>query len=258
MSIPDAQKLSVHALHCAAEIHPGQDLSPLILESLSSLGLTLMDGDVLIVTHKVISKAEGRVYKLSDVQVSEDAYRYAELTGKDARLLQLILNDSSEVLRAGQGIPFITRHKLGFIAANACIDQSNAGGDERAIALPHDPDKSAADIRSRLESQFNVSLAVVVSDTHGRPFRNGSIGVAIGLSGMSGLKSFIGRQDRDGRTLNVSIDAQADLLASAAMLVMGQGSESIPFCLIRGYHYEAVQGDHMELIRKPESDLFAR
>lgn len=252
-----ANHVTLISLPFRDEVKSGDCIAQHVQTSLMEQRVKLQNGDIVVVTHKVISKAEGVVVDLNAVECSEEALRYADLTGRDPRLLQVILDDSTTVIRYGANLPFVTRHKLGYVSANSAVDQSNAGKNEHVIRLPENPDKSAENIRLSLEEEFNVEIAVIVSDTHGRAFRKGSMGVALGISGIAALKNFIGMEDRDGRVLKGSIDAQADLLASAAMLLMGQAAENVPFVLIRGYEFERVKGRGADLVRAPEQDLFA-
>jgi coenzyme F420-0:L-glutamate ligase/coenzyme F420-1:gamma-L-glutamate ligase len=236
-------------------VREGDDVAGLILRALKERGLGLRDGDVVVVTEKIVARAEGREVELDSVVPSTEAQRLAEITGKDPRVVQLILDESREVLAVGENFIIVeTRH--GFVCANAGIDQSNVE-EGRAKLLPLDPDKSAREIRRALEEATGKRLGVVVADSFGRSFRLGSVGVAIGCSGIVALLDRRGERDLLGRELRVTRVAVADCIASAANLVMGEAAEGTPVVVIRGLRVLG-EGTAKDLIRPKESDVFRR
>jgi len=223
--------------------------------ALRGAGLIPQPGDVVVVAHKVVSKAEGSVVDLRDVPPSPEAIALAEEAHKDPRLVEVILRESRAVRRARPGL-IIAEHRLGFICANAGVDHSNVGlGDDVVVTLPRDPDASAERIRSRLQEIFGVEVGVIVNDSHGRPFRQGTTGAAIGVAGLRVLRSYIGESDRYGYVLRVSVEAVADELAAMANLLQGQAAEGTPMVLIRGAEH-AGAGRAADLVRSEEEDLF--
>lgn len=237
-------------------IQPGDDLAALIAAALLQAELALQAGDVLIVTSKIVSKAEGRFARLAEVTPGVEAIRLAELTGKDPRMVELVLQESAAVSRTGPNI-LIVRHRLGFVSANAGIDQSNVGGgDEIVLLLPRNPDESARQLRERLAGLTGVAPAIVLSDSHGRPFRLGNVGVAIGAAGLPALRDLRGQHDLFGRVLKVSVQGLADEIASAANLLSGEGAEGLPVVLLRGLRFEETDGRAADLVRPPELDLY--
>jgi coenzyme F420-0:L-glutamate ligase/coenzyme F420-1:gamma-L-glutamate ligase len=240
-------------------VKPGDDLATLILEALKRENLTLADGDILIVAQKIVSKSEGRSINLEDVIPSQEAIDLAQRIEKDARLTELILQESESILRAQPGV-IIVEHRLGFVCANAGIDHSNVSGlgwsEEWVLLLPENPDASAARLRKSLEEKCDISLGVLIIDSHGRAWRMGTAGVAIGLSGLPGLVDLRGEPDLFGYTLQITQVGAADELASAASLVMGQAAEGTPVVHARGFPYGLREGGLNELIRPKEHDLF--
>lgn len=241
-------------------IQPGDDLSEIIDHSLVNNGMQLMDGDILVLAQKIVSKAEGRLVNLTTVNPSEEALHYAALTGKDPRLIQLILSESQEVLRTRENL-IIVQHKLGFVSANAGIDHSNVNGpwgeeEDWVLLLPENPDGSAEVIRKRLEARYQSKIGVLIIDSHGRAWRLGTVGVAIGLSGMPGLVDLRGKTDLFDYRLRVTQVAAADELAAGASLVMGQAREGTPVILVRGFPYSLRESNLQELIRPKDKDLF--
>lgn len=245
--------LAVHGLNGIGEVEPGCDLAALLGRALDAQGLVPASGDVLVVTSKIVSKAEGRLVALDDVAVDAEAAELAVRTGKDPRLAALVLSESVAVVRAVPGV-LITRHRTGHVMANAGIDQSNLGpeGEERALLLPRDPDASA----ERLAGRWRGTLAIVISDSFGRPWRQGVVNVAIGAAGLPALIDRRGEQDRNGRFLQVTQIALADMIASAAGLAMGEGAEGIPAALVRGLAWDAPHVGAVGLVRPVEQDLF--
>lgn len=222
-------------------IQTGDDLSSIVLDGLGRAGFSLEEGDLLVLAQKVVSKAEGRWVNLRDVQPSKRAIQMAAQIEKDARLVELILAESRSVLRTRPGT-IIVEHRLGFVCANAGIDHSNVAGEggpesEWVLLLPEDPDRSAGILRGTLEDHTGLRIGVLIIDSHGRAWRNGTVGVAIGLSGLPGLLDLRGRPDLFGYTLRITQVGVADELAAAASLVMGQAAEGNPVVLVRGFPY---------------------
>ncbi len=238
-------------------IRPGDDLAALVAEAIRRMGERLEEGDVVVVAQKVVSKAEGRMVDLRTVTPGPDARVLARQAEKDPRLVELILRESNEVLRVRPGL-IIVEHRLGFVCANAGIDHSNVAGDEEhVLLLPEDPDRSARDLRRRWQAMFGVSnLAVIVNDSHGRAWRLGTVGVAIGVAGMHPLTDRRGDPDLMGRTLQATVIGTADELAAAASAVMGQAEEGIPVVIVRGARFVPGEGSLGEMLRPREMDLF--
>ncbi|MBN9670986.1 coenzyme F420-0:L-glutamate ligase [Roseibium aggregatum] len=237
-------------------VEPGDDLVELICRSLEAGGQVLEDGCVLVLAQKIVSKAEGRYRNLSEIVPGDRAKLLATETAKDPRLVQAILDESTEVVRRRKGV-LIVRHKRGWVMAQAGIDQSNIeGGDEgRILLLPEDPDASALKLKTELERRSGVSLGVVIADSFGRPFRNGTTGIAIGAAGLTSFLDKRGHRDLFGKTLQVSTIAHADEIASAASILMGQADEGTPVVLIRGLSPSA-HVDASSLVRPIEDDMF--
>lgn len=233
------------------------DLAGLLVDAAKRTGVALKDGDVLVVAQKIVSKAEGRMVRLADVHPSDEARALAETCDKDPRLVELVLMESERVVRAVLGV-LIVRHRLGHVMANAGIDQSNVGpGGSHALLLPVDPDKSAARLAARLRDETGSTVAVIVADSFGRPWRMGTCGAAIGAAGLDTLQSRVGVDDLFGRPLQHSDIAVADEMASAASLLMGQAAEAIPAVILRGFdHLLGGTAQANALVRAPEKDLF--
>jgi coenzyme F420-0:L-glutamate ligase / coenzyme F420-1:gamma-L-glutamate ligase len=240
----------------ARDVMPGDRLYDLILESMISQGVKLTDGDIVMIAQKIVSKAEGQIIPLNSLAPSEHALRLARASGKDPRVTELILRQSKSIVKISNGV-IIAETKHGFVCANAGIDQSNiTNSDENALLLPDNPDASAKQILDKLKEKTHRDVAVIVTDSFGRPFRNGQANVAIGIAGLNPLKSYIGEKDMYGKTLRVTEIAVADELASSAELVMGK-STCVPVAIIRGYNYEKSENASAdELIRVKEKDLF--
>lgn len=250
--------LSLTAVPGIPAVVPGDDLAAIVGDALAAAVLVPQARDVVVVSHKVVSKAEGRYVDLATVTPGDDARALAEVTGKDPRLVQVILSESRCVLRTRPGL-IIVEHRRGFVMANAGIDQSNVSGGvpgERVLRLPEDPDASAARLRAALETRFGVALAVVVCDSVGRAWRNGVVGLAIGACGLPSLLDLRGEQDREGRELKVTTVGFADQIASAAELLMGEGAEGRPVVLVRGLDWDQPEAPVTALIRGPDEDLF--
>ena len=237
-------------------IQPGHDLARLLGDAIARSG-GLRDRDVLVIAQKIVSKAEGRYVDLDQITPSPRAIEIARQCDKDPRLIEVILSESVEVVRLRPGL-IITRHRLGFVSANAGVDRSNVApeGIDRVLLLPIDPDRSAAHIRAALSDRFGVDPAVIIADSHGRPHRLGTVGVAIGLSGLPGVEDWRGRKDLFGYTLQHTEVGLADQIASAATLLLGQAAESIPAVIVRGVPFEQREGSAREINRPAEMDLF--
>jgi coenzyme F420-0:L-glutamate ligase/coenzyme F420-1:gamma-L-glutamate ligase len=231
-------------------------LPDLLVRALDASGLRPSAGDVLVVAQKVVSKAEGSLVDLAGIRPGAPALRLAGESGKDPRLVEVILNESTRVVRVHAGV-LITEHRLGFICANAGVDHSNVGmGPEVVALLPRDPDASARSIAAALRAAFQAAVAVIINDSHGRPHREGAVGVCIGAAGLDPLISMLGRPDRYGYTMRTSVEAVADELAAAATLLQGQCDEGTPAVLIRGIPTRTGTGGAAQLLRDPEHDLF--
>lgn len=237
------------------DVRPGMDLGAVIQEVLHANRLAPRDGDVLVLAQKVVSKAEGAVRDLREVRPGPRAVELAAKAEKDARLCQVILDESRAILRVRPGL-IIAEHRLGFICANAGVDFSNVGpGEDRVSVLPVDPQASAVRIRAAIGRAFGAAVAVIINDTHGRPWREGAVGVAIGVAGLEPIYSYIGREDLYGYVLHSSIEGVADELAAAASLLQGQAAEGTPLAVIRGARFEAEEG-RTRLLREADKDLF--
>lgn len=248
--------LIITALPGIPLIQPGDDLAQVILGGVARAGLSLKDRDVLVVTSKIVSKAEGRLVDLRDVTPGPDACRLARETRKDPRIVELVLRESVAVSRRAPGV-LVTQHRLGFVSANAGIDQSNVdGSEEHVLLLPLDPDASAAALRRRLREFTGAGVGVVISDSHGRPFRMGNVGVAVGAAGIPTLLDLRGQPDLFGRELKISMQGYADLIASAAHLLSGEGAEGRPVMHVRGLQFPPIEGRASDLNRSPEQDLY--
>lgn len=246
--------IQIEALTGIGEIRAGDDLAAVFA---SAIRAPLRAADVLVVAQKAVSKAEGRLVRLADVEVGAEAAELARAIGKDPRLVQLILSESTAVVRTAPNV-LIVRHRLGFVMANAGIDQSNVEGGEgeAALLLPLDPNGSAAALREGLRARLGVAPAVIVSDSFGRPWRVGTVNVAIGAAGLPSLVDLRGQPDRFGRVLRASEVALADAVAAAAGLAMGEAAEGRPAVLVRGLAWTAPERDASALIRPAEQDLF--
>jgi coenzyme F420-0:L-glutamate ligase/coenzyme F420-1:gamma-L-glutamate ligase len=241
-------------------VKTGDDLVDITWRSVSQAEIKLEDGDILALAQKIVSKAEGRWMNLVTVQPSERAASLAEKIDKDPRLVELILQESKAVLRTRPGT-IIVVHRLGFICANAGIDHSNVAGEakpneEWVLLLPENPDASAQKLRQRLEELSGAQLGVIIIDSHGRAWRQGVVGVAIGLAGLPGLVDMRGKSDLFGYNLRITTIGAGDELAAAASLVMGQANEGTPVVHVRGFPYSLREGTLNELIRPKDQDLF--
>jgi coenzyme F420-0:L-glutamate ligase/coenzyme F420-1:gamma-L-glutamate ligase len=234
------------------EVEPGMDVAALIAAAAQET--PIRDGDVVVVTHKIVSKSEGQLVDLRTVTPSDLAVRIAELFNKDPRQVDLVLRESVRIVRMERGILICeTRH--GFICANAAVDASNVAGGQSVVLLPRDPDASAARIRAGLKERTGADVAVIITDTFGRPWRNGLVNVAIGVAGMNPLTDYRGQTDPYGYDLRVTILAVADEMASAAELVMNK-VDKVPVAIVRGFPYERADGTGHDLVMDPARDLF--
>ena len=248
--------LELLALPGIPMVREGDDLAVLITAALGDTQLRA--GDVVVVAQKIVSKAEGRNVDLSTVAPSAEAERLAAEVGKDPRLVQVILSESTRVVRSRPNL-IIVQHRLGFVMANAGVDHSNvapADGVDRVLLLPRDPDASAEVLRGRLQQRYGVPIGVIISDSFGRAWRRGTCGIAIGAAGLPSLIDLRGQPDLFGRTLEVSIVGFADEIAAAASLLQGQAAEAQPVVLVRGLDCSAPIVPAAELVRPPEEDLF--
>lgn len=250
--------LTFTALPGVPEIVAGQNLAQVLAAALSASGRELAENDVVVFCQKVVSKSEGRLVALADVTPSARALDIAAVCQKDPRLVELVLRESTEVVRCVKDV-LIVRHRLGFVVANAAIDQSNVGGDgQYALLLPQDPDASAARLRQDIHARLGVHVAILISDSFGRPWRLGVCGVCIGCAGMQPLLDKRGMTDRFGRTLEVTQIAAGDEIVAAATLVMGEADEGQPIVIVSGVPaaYFSADNPASTLVRQLDEDLF--
>lgn len=239
-------------------VQPGDDLAGLIVASVDRSGMAVADGDIFVLAQKIVSKAENRIVELASISPSSRAYAIAVEVQKDPRLVEIILSESRRVLRSRPDV-LIVEHRLGFVMANAGVDQSNVGpadGVERALLLPKDPDASAAELMTRLQTQWGVRLAVVINDSFGRAWRRGTVGVALGVAGLPALIDKRREPDLFGRALRFTEIGFADEIAAAASLLMGQADEGRPVILVRGLHWSSPPSRAAGLIRPESEDMF--
>jgi coenzyme F420-0:L-glutamate ligase/coenzyme F420-1:gamma-L-glutamate ligase len=253
--VTGSSRLELIALDGIPEVQAGDDVSGLIASAAAGAGVALGDGDVLVVTQKIVSKAEGRVVDLSTVEPSALARDWADRWGKDARQVELVLRESAAIVRMAPGGLIISRTRHGLVCANAGVDVSNVGGGELATLLPVDPDASAKAIRGALAQRAGVRPAVIISDSFGRPWRNGIVNVAIGSSGIEPLLDMRGEPDVAGREMRATVIAVADELASAADLAGGKVDQR-PVVVVRGYAWRPSQAGASVLVMELERDLF--
>ncbi|HET7597854.1 MAG TPA: coenzyme F420-0:L-glutamate ligase [Burkholderiales bacterium] len=238
-------------------VEPGDDLGTLLIERVRQAGIVPRDHDIFVVAQKVVSKAEGRYVDVDAVAPSPRAAELAAVVGKDPRIVEIILRESVEVVRYGPGV-LVVAHRLGFVMANAGVDQSNIrhGEVERVLLLPEDPDRSCASLKARIDDSFGVDVAVVINDSFGRPWRNGVVGVALGAAGLPALLDLVGAPDLFGRPMRVTEVAVADQVASAASLLMGETNAALPLVHVRGLAWDASPRNAAALLRARERDLF--
>ncbi len=238
-------------------VEPGDDLAALILAAIGAADLDLVSGDIVVVAQKIVSKAEGLYVRLADVVPSPEAVDLAAEVRKDPRYVQVVLSESTEVVRRRENV-LIVAHKLGLVMANAGVDESNVDHEadgHRLLLLPRDPDGSAAELKRRFDGD-GVEVGVIINDSFGRPWRNGVIGVALGAAGVPALVDLVGAPDLFGRAMRVTETALADEIAAAASLVMGQSDEGLPVVLVRGFTSRAPVRPASALIRPRERDMF--
>lgn len=252
--MPRTRELRIIPIPIHGEILPGDDLAKKLTLALKHQTLNLRTDDILVVKHKIVSKAEGQIVQLNQVHPSKTTRVWAQRSGADARVVQLGLSESARTVRKRNGV-LITQTRHGFVCANSGVDVSNVDGGKSAVLLPKDPDRSAARIRARLKKNFGVEVAVIISDSFGRPWREGLTEVAIGVSGMKPLLDYRGRRDTHGYTLHASAEAVADEVACAAGLVCGKLNQ-VPACIVRGMKFQRGRGNAQQLIRPAKNDLF--
>ena len=240
-------------------IRQDDNLADILVKSLRETQIELHDNDIIVLAQKIVSKSEGRMVNLATVTPSQHAIELAQKADKDPRVMELMLQESNEVLRIRVGT-IIVEHKLGFVCANAGIDHSNvmSGGntEDYVLLLPEDPDRSARNIREKIKQTTGKNIGVMIIDSHGRAWRNGTVGICIGLSGLPAVVDERGWKDLFGYALKITIVGVADELAAAASLVMGQAAEGIPAVHVRGFPYPLGEGSLKDLIRPKEQDMF--
>lgn len=251
--------ISLLTLETIPHIEEGDDLAAVILAALGREGVALCDGDIVVIAQKIVSKAEGRLRRLDGIERSDRAMALQEETGKDARLIELILQESNAIIRTNENL-LIVEHRLGHIMANAGIDRSNidanVADDDVVLLLPEDPDRSAREIRRRLSDAAGARIGIVISDSFGRPWRMGTVGVAIGVSGPASVIDRRGDPDLFGRPLQVTEIGFTDAIASAAVLVMGEGDEGRPVVIFRGLEWQDSDQSARDVLRPREKDIF--
>lgn len=237
-------------------IKKGDNIAELICNAAEMQGTPIQNNDIIVITHVMVSKAEGNVVNLDDIEPSEFAKTIAKQTDKDPAMVEIVLREAKSIVRMGNN-SLITETKHGFFCANSGVDRSNVSGERNVALLPENPDKSAAQTRQKIKALTDMDVAVIVSDTNGRPLRDGEINVAVGVAGFSPIRDRRGEKDLYGYTLRIKRTAIADELASAAELVIGQADEAIPVAIIRGYKYpKSEDAKATELIRPKEKELF--
>jgi coenzyme F420-0:L-glutamate ligase/coenzyme F420-1:gamma-L-glutamate ligase len=250
--------ISIFPVPLRGEVRAGDDIVEKLGDALRHHKLSLKSEDILVVKHKIVSKIEGRMMRLRDVKPSRAAAGWARVSGADPRLAEIVLKESRRLVRkkviGGRGV-LITETRHGFVCANSGVDVSNVDGGRHAVLLPKDSDASARSLRSRIKKQLGVTVAVIITDSFGRPWREGLTEVAIGVAGMKPLADYRGKRDPHGYVLHASAEAVADELACAAGLVCGKLNRT-PFCIIRGFKYSRGSGSARELIRPRKNDLF--
>ena len=248
-----AKKIELIGLETIPEVKKGDDIGELIVKACRRENVSIENGDIIIVTHKIVSKAEGRIVNLNNITPSKRALEIAKYTGKDPRLVELILKESDKIVKLSKEGHIIVRTKHGIVCANAGVDSSNIAGTEEIVALiPKDPDFSARKIRLRIKELTGKDVAVIITDTYGRPLREGMINMAIGISGINPFRDYRGKPDLYGYTFRVTVIAVADELASAAELLMGQGKEKIPIVIVKGCYYKRDEKASAKELNMPE------
>ncbi|HVC53553.1 MAG TPA: coenzyme F420-0:L-glutamate ligase [Stellaceae bacterium] len=252
------ERVEIIGLKGVPIVQPGDNLAAVVISAMVESGLHPEHGDVLVVAQKIVSKAEGRFVDVETVTPSPEAIKLAQETKKDPRFVEIVLSESRRIVRHRENL-IIAEHRLGFVMANAGIDHSNVGPDdgiERVLLLPVDPDRSATILRDQLIEAYSAPVAVIISDSFGRPWRRGTVGVAIGAAGLPAAIDWRGQPDLFGRTLEVTETGFADEIAAAASLVMGQAAEAMPIALVRGLSWIAPECPAADLVRPAEHDLF--
>lgn len=251
----ECTKVQIIPIPIHDDISNGDDIADLIIKSLKEKNESLQENDIVVITHKIISKAEGKTTDLTRIVPSEESKKISSQMGKDPRLVELIISQSNEIVKIERNI-IITETKHGFVCANAGIDTSNVGKlSNHVILLPDEPDESARKIRNDIISRTNINVSVVISDTFGRPFRKGQVNIAIGAAGIDPIKSYIGKTDMYGNILRVTEIAIADEITSAAELVMGKSSR-LPAAIVRGYDFTSYDSSISKITRSKKDDLF--
>jgi len=236
------------------EIKKGDDLAGIILKSAKRGHITIEDGDILVVTQKIVSKAEGRVFSKDSIDTTPFAEKLAKYTGHDPEYMELVLRSSKRIVRMADGLVISQTHH-GFVMANSGVDSSNSGGKDRIVTLPEKPDKSAQQIKKSIEASTGKKIAVIISDTFGRPWRNGQVNMAVGIAGLNPIVDYRGQKDNDGRMMKATQIAAADELCSAAELVSGK-TKRLPVVIIRNYPFEPASGTVEDIIMDEAHDLF--
>lgn len=251
-------QFTVTAVKGLPHIGPGDDLAEALITGLRAQGLELVNRDILVVAQKIVSKAEGRQRRLGEITPSLQARKLAAETDKDARHVEAILSESTEVVRHKPGV-IVVEHRLGHVMANAGIDQSNVGGqgdDETILLLPEDPDASAARLKARFDEEFDADIGMLIADSVGRAWRLGTVGLAVGAAGLPVLQDQRGESDLFGRTLEVSITGFADEVAAAATLVMGEAAEGTPAAVVSGLEWQGQPAPIRDILRPRNEDMF--
>jgi len=239
-------------------VNPGDDLVKLIVAALAVQQFRLVSGDIVVIAQKIVSKSENRYVRLTDIVPGEKAKALAAEIGKDPRYVEIVLSEASEVVRYRPNL-LIVAHRLGYVMANAGVDQSNierVDGEERVLLLPRDPDRSAAVLKQAFDEAYAANIGVIINDSFGRPWRNGIVGVALGVAGLPSLLDMIGKPDMFGRPMQVTEIAVADEIAAGASLLMGEAAEGLPVVMVRGLTFDAPALNAAALIRQRERDLF--
>ena len=252
------EQLVLTALLDIPSVSPGDDITTIVETALDCTEIVLEPGDVIVITHKIVSKAEDRYVDLDEIVPSEYAQRLADEVEKDPRLIEVILSESTEVVRKSRGI-LVAEHRLGFVVANAGVDSSNIDhieGHSRVLLLPTDPDEICREIQNRIHTETGVCVGIIINDSHGRAWRNGTVGLALGSSGIPALLDLRGRPDIFGVDLKTTQVGLADEIAAAASLLMGQGNEMRPVVHVRGVPYPLSEGKASDLLRSKQEDPF--
>jgi coenzyme F420-0:L-glutamate ligase/coenzyme F420-1:gamma-L-glutamate ligase len=247
-------ELGIIPIPLAGEINPGDSIADKLLQALKRHGRAFEPGDILVVKHKIVSKAEDRTVDLATIRPSDTSVAWAQKYKLDARVIALALRESRDIIRSKNGV-LITETRHGFICANSGVDVSNVDGGRHALLLPADPDRSARKLRGEIKKRAKLSIPVLITDTFGRPWREGLVDFCIGIAGMKALRDDRGRRDPHGYTLQASLEATADELAGAAGLVCGKLNRT-PACIIRGFPYQPARGRARDLLRPAANDLF--